>query len=156
MACLFILITDFDLMVDLFMVFNAIFNNISAIPWQSILLVETRVPDCYKYPTVTSHWQTVVSTTDFENRHKKILVKIYCRKLLILLTSYKFNLPAAVKINKSQYYMINELHCIYIIIIFSRESQNDSRTWMSPPSKQEHHSKTKTVVKSVIKLSLPF
>ena len=49
------------------MVFNATFNNISVILWQSVLLVEeTRVPREHHWP-VASHWQTlshiVVSST---------------------------------------------------------------------------------------------
>ena len=49
------------------MVFNATFNNISGILWQSVLLVEeTRVPWENHWPS-TSHWQTlphnVVSST---------------------------------------------------------------------------------------------
>jgi len=40
------------------MVFNATFNNISVISWQSVLLVEeTRVPKENHRP-VASHWQT--------------------------------------------------------------------------------------------------
>jgi hypothetical protein len=50
-----------------FMVFNATFNNISVISWQSILLLEeSRVPGENHRP-VASHWQTlshnVVSST---------------------------------------------------------------------------------------------
>jgi hypothetical protein len=42
-----------------FMVFNATFNNISAISWQSVLLVEeTRVPSENHWP-VASQWQTL-------------------------------------------------------------------------------------------------
>ena len=42
-----------------FMVFNATFNNISVITWQSILLVEeTRVPRENHQP-VARHWQTL-------------------------------------------------------------------------------------------------
>ena len=49
------------------MVFYAIFNNISVISWQSVLLVEeTRVPE-ENHRSVASHWQTlshnVVSST---------------------------------------------------------------------------------------------
>ena len=49
------------------MVFNATFNNISAISWRSVLLVEeTRVPEENHWPAA-SHWQTlshnVVSST---------------------------------------------------------------------------------------------
>jgi hypothetical protein len=41
------------------MVFNATFNNISAISWQSVLLVEeTGVPGKNYRPDV-SHWQTL-------------------------------------------------------------------------------------------------
>ena len=41
------------------MVFNATFNNISAISWRSVLLVEeTGVPGENHQP-VTSHWQTL-------------------------------------------------------------------------------------------------
>jgi len=49
------------------MVFNATFNNISVISWQSVLMVEeTGVPRENNWP-VASHWQTlshnVVSST---------------------------------------------------------------------------------------------
>ena len=49
------------------MVFNATFNNISAILWQSVLLAEeTGAPGEYHWP-IPSHWQTlshnVVSST---------------------------------------------------------------------------------------------
>jgi hypothetical protein len=41
------------------MVFNATFNNISVISWQSVLLVqETRVPGENHRP-VACHWQTL-------------------------------------------------------------------------------------------------
>jgi len=41
------------------MVFNATFNSISAISWQSVLMVkETRVPRENHRP-ITSHWQTL-------------------------------------------------------------------------------------------------
>ena len=47
-----------DWLVD-FMVFNATFNNILAISWRSVLLVEeTRVPGENHQP-VASHWQTL-------------------------------------------------------------------------------------------------
>ena len=54
------------------MVFNATFNNISAISWQSVLLVEdTGVPGENHRPTA-SHWQTlshnVVSSTPRQER----------------------------------------------------------------------------------------
>ena len=54
------------------MVFNATFNNISVISWQSVLLVEeTGVPG-ENHQAVTSHWQTlshnVVSST---SRHEQ-------------------------------------------------------------------------------------
>jgi hypothetical protein len=39
------------ILFDVFMVFNATFNNISVISWQSVLLVEeTRVPKSLIYP----------------------------------------------------------------------------------------------------------
>jgi hypothetical protein len=55
-----------------FMVFNATFNNISAISWWSVLLVEeTGVPRENHQPVV-SHWQTlsqnVVSSTPRNER----------------------------------------------------------------------------------------
>jgi len=55
-----------------FMVFNATLNNISAISWRSVLLVEeTGVPRENHWP-VASHWQTwshnVVSSTP---RHER-------------------------------------------------------------------------------------
>jgi len=54
------------------MVFNATFNNISAIPWRSVLMVEeTGVPG-ENYLPVASRWQTlshnVVSSTP---RHER-------------------------------------------------------------------------------------
>jgi len=40
-------------------VFNATFNNISVVSWQSVLLAEeTRVPAEYHQPAA-SHWQTL-------------------------------------------------------------------------------------------------
>ena len=58
------------------MVFNATFNNISAISWQSALLVEetrSRVPGDYHRP---SHWQTlshnVVSSTLHHEQDSKV------------------------------------------------------------------------------------
>jgi hypothetical protein len=56
-----------------FMVFNAIFNNISAISWQSVFFVdETRAP-WENHRPVASHWQTVsrivVSST---HRHEQV------------------------------------------------------------------------------------
>jgi hypothetical protein len=55
------------LLMDWFMVFNATFNNISGIFWQSVLLMEeTRVPRKNHWPAA-SPWQTlshnVVSST---------------------------------------------------------------------------------------------
>ena len=57
----------FGYLVGLFMVFNATFNNISAISWRSVLLMRvTGVPGENHRP-VASHWQTlshnVVSST---------------------------------------------------------------------------------------------
>ena len=50
--------TIFSSLVD-FMVFNATFNNISAISWHSVLLVEeTRGPGKNEWP-VASQWQTL-------------------------------------------------------------------------------------------------
>ena len=50
------------ILIDLglwFMVFNATFNNISFISWQSILLVdETGVPEEH-HRSAASHWQTL-------------------------------------------------------------------------------------------------
>jgi hypothetical protein len=40
------------------MVFNAIFNNISVLSWQSVLLVESGVPGENHRPAA-SHWQTL-------------------------------------------------------------------------------------------------
>ena len=55
------------------MVFDATFNNISAISWRSVLLVEeTAVPEKKSHRHVTSHWKTlshnVVSSTP---RHER-------------------------------------------------------------------------------------
>ena len=50
-----------------FMVFNATFNNISFILWQSVLLVEETGVSGENHRPVASHWQTlshnVVSST---------------------------------------------------------------------------------------------
>ena len=49
------------------MVFNATFNNISAISWRSVLLAEETVVPGENHRPVASHWQTlsynVVSST---------------------------------------------------------------------------------------------
>jgi hypothetical protein len=54
-------------MFDAMMVFIAIFNNISAILWQSVLLVEETGGPRENQRTVASHWQSlshiVVSST---------------------------------------------------------------------------------------------
>jgi hypothetical protein len=45
------------------MVFNTTFNNISVIPWRSVLFVEeTRVPGENHRPVATNHWQTLSHT----------------------------------------------------------------------------------------------
>ena len=41
-----------------FMVFNAIFNNISATSWRSVLLVEENVVPGENHRPAASHWQT--------------------------------------------------------------------------------------------------
>jgi hypothetical protein len=65
------------------MVFNVTFNNISAISWRSVLLVEeTRVPDENHQP-VASYWQTlshnVVSS--------KILLENQANNLIMVVSS---------------------------------------------------------------------
>ena len=42
-----------------FMVFNATFNNISVISWQSVLLLEESGGPGEKHWPVESHWQTL-------------------------------------------------------------------------------------------------
>jgi hypothetical protein len=55
-----------------FMVFNAAFNNISAIPWRSVLLMEETGVSGENHRPDASHWQTlshnVVSST---SRHER-------------------------------------------------------------------------------------
>ena len=46
-------------MVVTFMVFNATFNNISVISWQSVLLVEETEVAGENHPPAISHWQTL-------------------------------------------------------------------------------------------------
>ena len=43
-----------------FMVFNATFNNISAISWQSLLLMEEAGGPSENHRPVASHWQTLL------------------------------------------------------------------------------------------------
>jgi len=54
------------------MVFNATFNNISAISWRSVLLVEEAGVPGENHRPVASHWQTlshnVVSSTPLHER----------------------------------------------------------------------------------------
>jgi hypothetical protein len=61
-----------------FMVFNATFNNISVISWQSVLLVEeTRVPGENHRP-VASHWMTPANITEREDFFANMVcIKIY-------------------------------------------------------------------------------
>ena len=58
------------------MVFNATFNNIPVISWQSILLMEETVVPGENHRPVTSHWQTlshnVVSSTPRHERGFKL------------------------------------------------------------------------------------
>jgi hypothetical protein len=44
---------------DCLMVFNATFNNISAISWRSVLLVEETGVPWENHRPVASHWQTL-------------------------------------------------------------------------------------------------
>ena len=64
--------SDFDLLIDWFMVSNATFNNISAISWRSVLLVEEAGVPGENHRPVANHWQTlsnnVVSSTP---RHER-------------------------------------------------------------------------------------
>jgi hypothetical protein len=68
------------------MVFNATFNNISAISWQSVLLVEeTRVPE-ENHRSATSQWQTlshnVVSSTSLPSgilTHNVMVIDTDCK-----------------------------------------------------------------------------
>jgi hypothetical protein len=67
-----------------FMVFNATFNNISIISWQSVLLVEeTRVPGENHRPVV-SHWQTlshnVVSSTRQQWPHNLTIDRLWLHR----------------------------------------------------------------------------
>jgi hypothetical protein len=63
-----------------FMVFNATFNNISAISWRSILMVEeTGVPGENHRP-VKSHWQTL-SFYDHLAMRELDRLSILCRNL---------------------------------------------------------------------------
>jgi hypothetical protein len=54
------------------MVFNAIFNNISAISWWLVLLIEeTEVPGENHRP-VDSHWQTLLqNVVSSKHRHER-------------------------------------------------------------------------------------
>ena len=47
-------------LIDWFMVFNATFNNISVISWQSDLLVEETGGPRENHRPVASHWQTLL------------------------------------------------------------------------------------------------
>ena len=69
-------------LVGWFMVFNATFNNISVILWQSVLLAEeTRVPGENQWP-VASHWQTLPQAYR-SYKATKIIKIIYLLKLLV-------------------------------------------------------------------------
>ena len=58
--------------LELVMVFNATFNNISAILWQSVLLVkETGVPGNNHRP-VASHWHTLSHNVVWSTPHLRI------------------------------------------------------------------------------------
>jgi hypothetical protein len=81
------------------MVFNATFNNISAISWRSVLLMEeTGVPGENHRP-VASHWQTlshnVGSRAGFEITATLVvmgtdcIVQMYLKYLNIDLTSFQ-------------------------------------------------------------------
>ena len=57
------------------MVFNATFNNITIISWQSLLLVEETGAPGEKHRPAANHWQTsshnvVSSTLVYAERHK--------------------------------------------------------------------------------------
>ena len=61
-----------------FMVFNATFNNISVILWQSVLLMEeTRVPE-ENHRLATSHWQTVIKKNTIEKKRFYLFMMWSC------------------------------------------------------------------------------
>jgi hypothetical protein len=66
----------FKLFWSRFMVFNATFNNISVILWQSVLLVDEYLEKT-NHQLVSSHWQTrshnVVSRRWSTNKHKLVI-----------------------------------------------------------------------------------
>jgi len=53
------ILTYLNLLFVCLMVFNAIFNNISVIPWWSVLLVEETGGPGENHRPVASHWQTL-------------------------------------------------------------------------------------------------
>ena len=63
---IFSLISLSNIGLVLLMVFNATFNNISVISWQSILLVEETRGPRENHQLVTSHWQTLSPWSRFE------------------------------------------------------------------------------------------
>ena len=67
------------------MVFSAIFNNISVISWQSVLLVEeTRVPGENHWP-VASHWQTLLhNAVSSTPRHERGSSKFELTTLVVI------------------------------------------------------------------------
>jgi hypothetical protein len=63
------------------MVFNTTLNNISAILWQSVLLVEERGVPGENHRRDASHWQTL--------SHKKInIIAHYCDQNTFISTMY--------------------------------------------------------------------
>jgi hypothetical protein len=99
------------------MVFNATFNNISAISWRSVLLVEeTGVPGKTHRP-VASHWQTLshnVSLIDTMFNINLMKIRFYCIFFSIFFFGDKLtsnNIPFGVMTCKCSFVFYRPIIC---------------------------------------------
>ena len=80
-------------------VFNATFNNISAISWRSVLLVEETWVLSENHQHATSHWQTCANKTDCHQKARvSSLVRIYAPPLPYFKVPLPFS-PSPLRLN---------------------------------------------------------
>ena len=81
------------------MVLNTTFNNISAISWRSVLLVEETWVLSENHQHATSHWQTCANKTDCHQKARvSSLVRIYAPPLPYFKVPLPFS-PSPLRLN---------------------------------------------------------
>jgi hypothetical protein len=105
-------------------VFNATFNNVSAISWRSVLLVEeTRVPEENHRPA-SSHWQILlhnVVSPMHKNESFEFKRNFYCtknknNKKIPMSTLFVINNNSTKCMTELNWFIVPSIHKLFIIL----------------------------------------